>query len=243
MLTTQKLALMDEGEHFELDYYYDPETEDFVPKTSSKSPRREGMIDFASDEESDTEDEHSVVESEHGASSSTTSALNQKALHAKNSAKQSSKTPRFTSGEQKRKAAIPREDDIRVVHYHMMKMSDIDTSIQELKEKNLIAHDYSLKGVRNDNFRRKLKYITETISEHPKLGFHDMDGRQVGQLKTAFQNIIASSEILQKAFRAHPTANSYEEMLPDDINFMRERTLYVKENHEREMQAKKARLE
>ena len=62
-------------------------------------------------------------------------------------------------------------------------------------------------------------------------------------ISTAFQNIIASSEILQKAFRAHPTANSYEEMLPDDINFMRERTLYVKENHEREMQAKKARLE
>ena len=74
---------MDDGEHFDLDHYYDPDTDEFVPKTSSKSPRREGMIDFASDEESDTEDEHSVVESDHGASSSTTSTLNQKALHAK----------------------------------------------------------------------------------------------------------------------------------------------------------------
>lgn len=229
---------MEEGDFFDLDGYIDPETKDVLLNVSSKSPR-EGLIPVAPDEESDDEeDEHSVVESEHGASSSTTSALNQKALHAKNSAKKSGKTPRYVGSDPARRSATPCKNDIRLIHYHLMKMSDIHASIEEMKEKELIHPEYHIRGKKGDNFKRKLRYIIEALAQHPKLGFIDMTEKELTQYKTGAQNILALSEKVQKAFAQHPTANSFEEMLPSDITQIHKDALGCKLSHERECKQK-----
>ena len=222
-----------EDDIVDFDAVFDGET--WTPKVSS---RPEGTLpvpdDFLGSESGMTEDSSQYGETSPRQDSS--SAANLACLHKKNAAKMSGKTPRFPQNLDK--AAMPSEDDIRFVHCAIMKFTNFEGVIMDLKEKNLIKHDYAWKGKRSDGSKKKLKYCIEACQYRAALGFYQLNEEQCRQVKVALQSLIDVSDILQEAFKSGP-AHSYDEMLGDNIDDLKIRCVECQQSHEQENRVKK----